>query len=65
MAGGLALIVLPTLVVGNELLILGGVAMPVGGWFIAHRYGKLRGMVDANKNGVDDRFENGKASPQV
>ncbi len=59
--GGLALIVLPTLIVGNELLILGGVVLVVGGWFIAHRYGKLRGFVDANKNGVDDRLENIKA----
>jgi hypothetical protein len=57
-AGGLALIVLPTLVVGNELLILAGVAAAVGLWFLAHRHGQLRGMVDANKNGIDDRLEN-------
>jgi hypothetical protein len=57
-AGGLALMVLPTLVVGNELLILGGVGVAVGGWFLAHRYGRLRGFVDANKNGIDDRLEN-------
>ena len=31
-AGGIALMVLPTLVVGNELLILGGVALAVGAW---------------------------------
>lgn len=52
---GLGLIVLPTLVVGNELLILGGC---VGGallyWF-SHRHGKLQGIVDANKDGIDDR----------
>jgi hypothetical protein len=42
-AGGLALMVLPTLVVGNELLILGGVGVTVGGWFLAHRHGRLRG----------------------
>jgi hypothetical protein len=60
-AGGLALMVLPTLIVGNELLILGGVAALVGGWFFAHRYGRLRGFVDANKNGVDDRLEKGTA----
>ncbi|MFN7138789.1 MAG: hypothetical protein ACK4UN_05585 [Limisphaerales bacterium] len=59
--GGLALMVLPTLIVGNELLILGGVVLTVGGWFIAHRYGKMRGFVDANKNGIDDRLENLKA----
>jgi hypothetical protein len=56
--GGLALMVLPTLVVGNELLILGGVGVAVGGWFLAHRHGRLQGFVDANKNGVDDRLEN-------
>jgi len=55
--GGLALMVLPTLVVGNELLILGGVGVAVGGWFLAHRHGKLQGYVDANKNGLDDRLE--------
>jgi hypothetical protein len=55
--GGIALMVLPTLVVGNELLILGGVAVAVGGWFLAHRHGQLKGFVDANKNGIDDRTE--------
>jgi len=54
-AGGLALMVLPTLVVGNELLILGGVAAAVALWFLAHRHGRLQGFVDANKDGVDDR----------
>jgi hypothetical protein len=56
-AGGIALMILPTLVVGNELLILAGVSLAVGGWFLAHRHGQLRGLVDANKNGIDDRFE--------
>ena len=55
--GGLTLMVLPSMIVGNELLILGGVALAMGGWFLAHRHGQLRGMVDANKNGVDDRIE--------
>ena len=50
--------ILPSLVVGNELLILAGVAAAVGLWFLAHRHGQLRGLVDANKNGVDDRLEN-------
>ena len=64
LVGGLALMVLPTLIVGNELLILGGVAITVGGWFVAHRHGRLQGFVDANKNGVDDRLENAsKAGP--
>ena len=56
-AGGAALMILPTLVVGNELLILAGVAAAVGLWFLAHRHGRLRGFVDANRNGVDDRVE--------
>ena len=46
--GGLALMVLPSLIVGNELLILGGVAVGVGGWFLAHRHGQLRGIVAAS-----------------
>ena len=45
--GGLALMILPTLIVGNELLILAGVASAVGLWFFAHRHGQLRGLVDA------------------
>jgi hypothetical protein len=56
-AGGVALMILPSLIAGNELLILGGVAAAVGVWFFAHRHGKLQGIVDANKNGVDDRTE--------
>jgi hypothetical protein len=48
-AGGVALMVLPSLVVGNELLILGGVGAAVGVWFFAHRHGQLRGLVDAAK----------------
>jgi hypothetical protein len=48
MLGGLALMVLPSLVVGNELLILGIVGVAVGGWFLAHRHGQLRGIVAAN-----------------
>lgn len=55
--GGIALMVLPTLIVGNELLILGGVGVAVGGWFLAHRHGQLKGFIDANKNGIDDRKE--------
>jgi len=48
MLGGVALMLLPTLVVGNELLILGGVAVAVGAWFLAHRHGQLRGLVAAS-----------------
>ena len=64
--GGLALMMLPTLIVGNELLILSGVGVAVGGWFLAHRHGRLQGFVDANKNGVDDRLEaTVRKSPRV
>jgi hypothetical protein len=45
--GGLALTILPSLIVGNELWILAGVAAAVGLWFLAHRHGQLRGLVDA------------------
>ena len=48
MLGGVALMVLPTLVVGNELLILGIVVLAVGVWFLAHRHGHLRGLVAAS-----------------
>jgi hypothetical protein len=48
MLGGVALIVLPTMVMGNELLILGGVALAVGVWFLAHRHGQLSGLVAAS-----------------
>lgn len=39
----------------NSFLL--GVCLPVGGWFLAHRHGPLKGFLDANRNGVDDRLE--------
>ena len=54
LVGGIALMVLPSLIVGNELLILGGVGAAVGVWFFAHRHGQLRGLVDASKTTADD-----------
>ena len=48
MLGGVALIVLPTMVVGNELVILGVVGLVVGAWFLAHRHGQLSGLVAAS-----------------
>jgi hypothetical protein len=57
--GGVALMVLPSLVVGNELLILGGVVLAVGGWFLAHRHGHLRGAIESSKNGGTDGVEAG------
>jgi hypothetical protein len=50
MLGGVALMVLPSMVVGNELVILGGVAVAVGGWFLAHRHGELRGVVGVKRD---------------
>ena len=49
MLGGVALIVLPTMLVGNELLILGAVGLAVGAWFLAHRHGQLSGIVAASR----------------
>ena len=67
MLGGVALMVLPTLVVGNELLILGVVGLTVGGWFLAHRHGQLRGLVTAGDNGQSQipAASGGRASPQA
>jgi hypothetical protein len=48
--GGIALMVLPSLIVGNEILILAGVGAGVGLWFFAHRHGQLRGLMDAAKS---------------
>jgi hypothetical protein len=53
-AGGLCLMVLPSLIVGNELLILGGVGIAVGAWFLAHRHGQLSGIVAAS-NGAQTK----------
>jgi hypothetical protein len=47
--GGVALIILPSLVVGNELLIFGGVALAIGVWFIAHCHGQPRGLIAASQ----------------
>ena len=49
--GGLALMILPTLIVGNELIILGGVVLGTGAWFLAHRHGQLRGQLSASAPG--------------
>jgi len=57
-AGGVALMVLPSLIVGNELLILSAVALAVGGWFFAHRHGQLRGTIEAqNKSTLGNAAE--------
>jgi len=53
--------VLPTLVVGNEQVIHGGVGVAVGLWFLSHWHALRRGFVGANRNGVDDRVEGAAA----
>jgi hypothetical protein len=46
--------VVPSLIVGNELLILFGVGAVVGVWFFAHRHSQWRGLVDAAEFVVDE-----------
>jgi hypothetical protein len=65
MLGGVALMVLPSLVVGNELLILGGVALAVGGWFLAHRHGQLSGIVAASTGAQNNAPPSSAATPSV
>ena len=55
MLGGVALMVLPTMVVGNELLILGVVAVTASSWFLAHRHGHLRAMVAASSGAASGK----------
>jgi hypothetical protein len=63
-ATGLGLIVLPLLIIGNEILILlGGLGIAVGYYFV-HRYGKKSGenelmkqWIDKNNNGMKDEGE--------
>jgi hypothetical protein len=49
-ASGLALIVLPSLLVGHELLILGACAGAAGLYWFAHRHGSLAGALQALKD---------------
>ena len=50
MLGGVALMVLPSLIVGNELLLLAVVGIAVAAWFLAHRHGQLKGEVSSLKS---------------
>lgn len=61
-ASGLALVVLPILVVGNELWILGGCAGVAAAYFFIHRYGKKSGEVEVLKKWVD-KNKDGKVDP--
>jgi hypothetical protein len=47
MAGGAAMMVLPSLVVGNELLILAVVSVALGSWLVSYRHGHARGVTRA------------------
>ena len=46
---GIALIVLPSLIVGHEILILGVAGGIAGLYWFAHRHGSLRGALDTLK----------------
>ena len=48
-AAGLALIILPSLLVGNEILILSICAGAAGIYFFAHRHGNLKGVIETLK----------------
>lgn len=48
-ASGLAMIVLPSLVVGNEVLIMAVGLGAAGLYWFSHRHGKLQGVVDQLK----------------
>lgn len=45
-AAGIALIMLPSLIVGNEILILSVGVLAVLGYWFAHRHGELKGKVN-------------------
>jgi hypothetical protein len=59
---GLGLIILPILLVGHELLILGGCAAVALGYLFLHRYGKKSGENAILKKWVDANND-GKVSP--
>lgn len=61
-ACGLALIILPVVIVGNEVLILLGCAGAAFAYFFIHRYGKKSGEVDVLKRWVDKNGD-GKVDP--
>lgn len=48
-AAGLALIILPSLIVGHELLILAVAGSIAGVYYFAHRHGTLKGIVETLK----------------
>jgi hypothetical protein len=52
--GGIALIILPSMIIRNDLLILGGVGAAAGVCFFARRHGQLRELMDAAKAAVEE-----------
>lgn len=59
---GLALVVLPIVIVGNEVLILGGCLGAALIYFFIHRYGKKSGEVEVFKKWID-KNKDGKVDP--
>jgi hypothetical protein len=60
---GLVLIVLPSVVAGNERLILAGVFVLGFVYWLSIRVTRHETMVDLNKNGIDDRKESPAPPP--
>lgn len=54
-ASGAAMVVLPLVIVGNEILILSICGGVVAVWFFAHRHGSLRGEIETLKNYVESK----------
>lgn len=61
-ASGVSLIVLPIIVVGNEIPILLGCVGVAGAYLFVHRYGKKSGEVEVLKRWVD-KNQDGKVDP--
>ena len=56
---GLGLIFGSQLIAGNETLVLVGSAIGLAAVYFFRRHGYLQGMVDVNKDGIDDKLQKG------